>query len=395
MDGFLALVESFSDFQLGQADLDTECGFDVAIYLRQCGILVHNGRHVQHLPCGIYKTSQVCCRWVKRFKGELFAVCESRASSCSQDIEPEYRDLKAWELDQEVFAAHIKQLLNLRGILDCKDWLQQPLWYLGNRTQGASVEEFYLLLHPGHIGFSMLLAQLSNTQTDCWVLVPTWSHVEQSIRLCYSVHTSITVCALSDLLCFDGRSLFLDCVLRKAQHRLFAKPASTPAPFCVLYRDQADVRMMNESDYNQFQHQLNDFSFLLDLQKPKQDGAHVARIVHDGKVLDVSLSVSEAHSLAYLMRHRCPLSARQIKPLQALSSPIQLIERARRKVEIGGRQGHWKYFQTVSAHAYNERRYHFAPISGMRWALVMPYQMVVDELSTNPSDALKHPLLQL
>lgn len=390
MNHFLSLIESFPDFQMGQSELDSECGPDTISCLRQSGILVHRGQHVQQVSCGLYKSSTICSRWIKRFRGETFAVCQSRSRTCSQQIEPEYSDLRAWEFNQEVFAAHIKYLLNLSGTLECKDWLQQPLWYLGRRLQTERIEEFYLLLQPQHVGFAMLLAQLSNTQRDCWVVVPTWAHVGQNLRSCYSVHTCITVCSLTDLLSFDGQNLALDYTLRKANHRLFTQPFKTATPFCVLYQSNADARMLSESEYNAFYHQMNDFGLLIDLQRPKYKGGHLVRIVRDGSVKEVRLSSSEVYTLAFLMRHRSPLSLRQIEPIKDLSSPIQFIERARRKVDWPTPSHPWQYFQTVlTCGRGSSRGYQFAPIPGARWALIMPYQAVMDEITPKTAETMK------
>ncbi len=390
MNHFLHLIESFPDFQMGQSELDSECGPEIVSFLRQSGILVYRGQHVQQISCGLYKSSTVCFRWIKRFRGETFAVCQSRSRACSQQIEPEYKDLRAWELNQEVFAAHIKYLLDLSGTLECKDWLQQPLWYLGHRRQAERYEEFYLLLQPQNVGFAMLLAQLSNTQRDCWVIVPTWAHVEQSLRSCYSVNTSITVCSLTDLLDFGGQNIVLDYTLRKAQHRLFSQPTKEETPFCVLYQDHADARLISESEYNDFCHQIHDFGLFIDLQKPKYQGGHLVKIVRDGSIQEVRLSSSEVYTLAFLMRHRSPLSLRQIEPIKDLSSPIQFIERARRKVDWPTPTNPWQYFQTISACGRGSSRgYQFAPVPGAKWALIMPYQAVMDEIAPRTAQAMK------
>lgn len=396
MEDFLAFIECFPHFQLGQADLDKECGPDTVVALRQQGILAHHGKQICRLPCGIHKEFGACSRWLRysAAQNDYVAVCQSRAISCPRQIEPQYRDLRAWEFDQESFARYVQHLLGLTGSLVRKEWLDQPLWDLGHRDLGQTKEDVYVLFQPHRVGFAMMLAQLSNSFCEAWVLVPTWAHIEQSIRSQYSVHTSVTVCALSDLLAVNGRHIVLDRVLRKAQQRLFSKPAKTTPPFCVLYRNDADPQMLSEAEYNTFQDKIPDFHLLIDLQKPKDKGVHLAHVLRDGQLTNEPLTTAEANVLAFLMRSRAPLPVRQIIPLQNLASPTQLFDRARRQVDVRIRQNQWTFFHTIASYGQRDRCYQFAPPPNTRWALIVPYRMIADDVALKIDDAMAHPRLQ-
>lgn len=241
----------------------------------------------------------------------------------------------------------------------------------------------------------MLIALLSNLFQDCWLLVPTWRGVTPELRRNYSIHSGISLVALSELLQFEEGRLSLKYTPQKAATRFFTQQASAikdSPPFCVLYQNRNQPQFLTATEYQAFRRTVGDFSLVIDLQKSSSENTSpCACVVRKGQVEEVILTRSEANALTYLMRHRCALSLRQILPLRDLSQPVQLIERARRKVDTQIRLHRWTYFQTIVESNNSEKRYHFDPIAEVKSALIIPYSMIAHEISHDANEVWNDP----
>lgn len=377
MQRFWRYIESFPDFQQGVWSLLRHMTFEELVSLQRAGLIIHRGRRMSQVPCGLYGVISCCSRWIRYDRGQPFAVCQSRSLSCRTDLRPPENDLRAWELDAEVCALTLQRLLGLQGYVNRQMWLSQPLWSLGHR-EGV---HFYWLLQPHGEGFEMLLSMLSNLKTDCWLLVPSWQRVPSGLRQNYSPQTQVSLYAVEDLVELDDGELTLAMTPYKATHRRFLPAAVNVPPLCTLYRSGHPPLALDDEAYQAFVERGEVFDLLIDLQRAQQGRGCFAQVMRLQAPVEVSLSTTEAHALGFLMWRQVPLLIREISPLRAISNPLPGLERARRKVDVSTRRNAWQFFQTLSDGYNTPSRYHFQPAPDLRWALVIPDGLFPDDIS--------------
>lgn len=375
MREFWRYVESFPEFRAGWGDLLKHMTHQELATAHRAGLLVHRSGRINRVSCGIHGLISICQRWVRYDKGEPFGLCPYRLSSCGRALQPPDNDLRAWELDAEVCALTLQRLLRLQGLIDQQTWLGQPLWSLGHRDEAR----FFWLLQPHGEGFELLLSLLTNLQTDCWVLVPSWQRINPSLRQSFSVQAMVTLYALEDLVEQHEGEVILTTVPRKALQRPFSNQQRPPAPsppppppLCMLYQRECAPTPLSAEAYEAFAASHEVFDLLIDLQQPKGARGHVVQVRRGQSVEEVVLTATEAYTLAFLMWKQAPLTLGEIAPLRNLSHPIKALERARRLVDEQLHRHAWRFFQTLPEMNGLPLRYHFQPPPGTRWGLVLP-----------------------
>jgi hypothetical protein len=297
----------------------------------------------------------------------LLAVCGQEVPAC-RPVPLTRREASPLLVSLTGLGRAVRRLLALEGELADDDASMPKTLRLGHRLrEGGGLCDVLLTRAAWEAGFGAMLAERAAHARSALVLAPTATHVRSDLVARYAGPGRVQLAFLEDLLAVRGGELVLAGALEAP------RASEVEAPFCRALTDGGE-RALGRKAYEALRSSdPQPYDLLLDL-------LHVAH----GRPAEawsrdagghVELTRHEAEALAELVERAAPTKARDLACLRAarLHDPVQVVERARRKVDARVSRYAWRTFVT-SGGSGETRAFHFTPPEGFRYACLVPFR---------------------
>jgi hypothetical protein len=291
----------------------------------------------------------------------------------------------------------VRRLFALEGEFAPDDAAMPRTLRLGHRRRESGERLDVLLTRAAwDAGFAGMLAERATHPWPTLVLAPTATHLGSDLVARYAGPGRVQLAFLEDVLAVHGgelalahdvegraapapqapfgRALTNEGELALAEGAEGLTGAAPRRPFCRALTNEGE-RALDRTAYHAWcANEPPPFDLLLDLLHVAHGHPAVAwRRDARGRAERVELTRHEAAALAELIERRAPTEACDLACLRAarLHDPVQVVERARRKVDARVSRYRWRAFVT-SGGSGPERAFHFAPPAGFRYACLLP-----------------------
>lgn len=229
---------------------------------------------------------------------------------------------------------------------------------VGNMAVGAERADVFLVLRPLSESFQWFEQLRRVTPARTIILVPTADGLPARMHHLQQASGPLEFRFLDEILC-----------VRNDQIVAVARRSTTcPGPYCFI-TDVAGQRQIDKPEYHATLASADRFDLLIDITTTRVAGFYRAFASANGVPWFTDLSWSQAAVLIELGRAGRPMRADELRSID-VEHPDKLIERARSEVDIEVGWRSWRAFKTLPGESRRDKRYHFDPPPGFRFAFL-------------------------
>lgn len=215
----------------------------------------------------------------------------------------------------------------------------------------------YLAFAPGHADFDEWIAR----QGRAYVMVPVGRWMSPATFERCAPGREVELIVLREALEFGEQGLVAN----------WPKGLESRGPVCVMH-DMAGLHELTARQYREVVARVAMYDLFVDMTAAVDGGGYRGvRKNPDGTTDDVVLTKLEAAVIFELASTGRPLRAGEIKGVD-VEDVEQLIERARRKVDVRLGRYKWRALHTLAGGRQKPKRWRFVPSSNLQWCVVVP-----------------------